>query len=114
MTNEEMDRAIAEAVGWSDLHKGPHDRTYMGRFKDHRLHPIPAYSTDLNAMHEAEEFLVNADDGSNSGCLRYRFAYFLYNVTVPKNIQPIRAKATHRAEAFLRTIGKHHATNPLP
>jgi hypothetical protein len=68
--------------------------------------PFPSYSTDLNAMHEAEMFLVNSDDGKDAGCARYLYSRALYGVVVPVSQQPVMATARQRAEAFLRTIGK--------
>jgi len=91
MTNDEMDRAIAEAVGWSDLRKGPYDGGYHGRYKDHTLRPIPRYSTDLNAMHEAEASLT-----THGELHAYRMALGM----------DVSAKANRRAIAFLHVIGK--------
>ena len=60
---------------------------------------LPKYTEDLNAMHEAENSLDAKD-------LQFTYAHNLYNLCVPKNIQPMRATALQRAEAYLRTIGK--------
>jgi hypothetical protein len=37
--------------------------------------------------------------------LRYAYGSEIYRI-VPNDIQPFRASARHRAEAFLRTVGK--------
>jgi hypothetical protein len=62
--------------------------------------PIPNYLNDLNAMHEAEKVLTQAQD------------YDYRTVTLPKvckdgsGMIALTATAAQRAEAFLRTIGK--------
>lgn len=60
---------------------------------------IPDYLNDLNEMHEAEKVLDEQQ-------IQYPYCHNLYAIVVPKEIQPFRATAAHRAEAFLRTIGK--------
>lgn len=65
---------------------------------------LPNYLDDLNAMHEAEKSFD--DNIQDAGSLRYRYSSHLYNTVVPKNEQPCRASAKHRAEAFLKTINK--------
>jgi len=54
------------------------------------------YCTDLNAMHEAEEFL--------SGTLWIGYVNALADIE--GTLFGIRATARQRAEAFLRTLGK--------
>ncbi len=67
---------------------------------------LPAYLTDLNAMHEAEKHLWSSKMVS-------RYADELDKVCVPTHVCPLThwqavtmATAAQRAEAFLRTIGK--------
>jgi hypothetical protein len=105
MNDEEINRAIAEQLGWRDLKKGPYDGTYFGRYKDHTLNPIPNYCGDLNAMHEAEGVL---------GPKWVSYCEQLLEVAEPEprtlevchywNL--LHATARQRAEAFLRTVGK--------
>lgn len=102
MTNNEIDNAIAEAVGW----KLTVDGGICWDGEGNAIITPPAYSYDLNAMREAEMFLVGLDDGRDSGCARYLYSRTLYSVVVPFNQQPFMATARQRAEAFLRTIGK--------
>lgn len=103
MTNEEMDRKIAEAVGWTRIWD-PAFRQWTQRSPDGcnvtcdpdpasgwDASRIPRYSTDLNAMHEAEKVLTDHWDG-------FHFRNHLCN--------NIHATAHQRAEAFLKTIGK--------
>lgn len=129
MTKEEMDRAIAEYVGddrWLIVKRGyfyrPNGHGYtscvseawvlpLAEAKRHeyligeepvtlRKAPIPAYSTDLNAMHEAEASLTTHNE------------LHAYRMTLGMDVS---APANKRAEAFLRTIGKYSdATHPLP
>ena len=97
MSNDEMDRAIAEVVGWKryDINLMGNDGHFLYRFKDTDLllmdHELPKFSTDLNAMHEAEKALTDHWDG-------FHFRNHLCN--------NIHATARQRAEAFLKTIGK--------
>ena len=96
MKNDEMDRAIAEHLGWQLV---PLDgREFNGIpvmvWKDpggQRGFPIPAYSTDLNAMHEAEKTLA-----THGELHAYRMAIGM----------DVSAKANRRAVAFLHVIGK--------
>ena len=105
MTPDEINRAIAESVGWSDLKKGPYDGTYFGRYKDHTLNPIPNYHGDLNEIrkvvlaipnHQKSRFVVELSR-LNTGAETFSFEH--------------RFKcATHDAPdfctAYLRTIGE--------
>jgi hypothetical protein len=93
MTDEQINQRIAEACGWR------WDQGY--RWKDSSglsafAWDIPDYCTDLNEMHEAEEFL--------SGNLWIGYVNDLANIE--GNLFGIRATARQRAEAFLRTLGK--------
>lgn len=66
----------------------------------------PAYNKDLNQMHEAEKSLDVTNGGPvSSDCLRYAYSSILYKL-VPVWVQPFRATAAQRAEAFLKTVGK--------
>lgn len=131
MTNDEMDREIAEHVGtadrWLIVKRGyfyrPEAKGYtsseleawklpLAEAKKHEYligeepvtlsrASIPAYSTDLNAMHEAEKAAFTHDDGD------------LWSSYLDVELPPLAlpgptecAPALARAEAFLRTIGK--------
>ena len=96
MKPEEMDEAIARHLGWELV---PLDgREFNGipvmvwkRPDGEMGFPCPCYSSDLNAMHEAEKTLTDHWDG-------FHFRNHLSN--------NIHATAAQRAEAFLRIIGK--------
>ena len=127
MTNEEMDRRIAEYFG-ADCMAGSRFATWpmqagemlrkitvhvaQSDERDGRLFAqIPNFSTDLNAMHEAEKTLSQHQYWEYAD-LRLKETVWRYGWT-GKAYQC--ATATHRAEAFLRTIGKYSdATHQLP
>lgn len=100
MTKEQINAAIAEACGWTQVDavhrsgKAP-NADYVGN------EFIPNYCNDLNAMHEAEKML-NATDLS---CMGIWIARLL-----PKDGEWFHATARQRAEAFLRMLGKWEAT----
>jgi hypothetical protein len=105
MTDEQINQRIAEACGWEDITEsvapGEFRRRATGMLRDKHgnrtpLKQIPNYCADLNAMHEAEEFL--------SGNLWIGYVNDLANIE--GNLFGIRATARQRAEAFLRTLGK--------
>lgn len=87
MTDEQINAAIAEACGWTC--PSCDDPACSSALR-------PNYCNDLNAMHEAEEFL--------SGNLWIGYVNELANIE--GNLFGIRATARQRAEAFLRTLGK--------
>lgn len=92
MTPETQRIAIAEHCGWR-VH--PKDKWVVippnSPHSVQPLHTLPDYLNDLNAMHAAEEKLINEDYGPLYGeCLDWNW----------------HATAAQRAEAFLRTIGK--------
>jgi len=114
MTDEQINMAIAESLGWEDVGgfyphllgtKPRFDKTGKidARFVDQ---VVPNYCNDLNAMHEAEKTL--------SPSLAVNFIEHLKVVQQPRwwkteHIQAwmcIHAPARERAEAYLRTIGK--------
>ena len=98
MTYEQINAAIAETCGWTNVsarHRSGRcpgaDELYVG----HEF--LPDYCSDLNAMHEAEKVLSNANMYVMEVQLKYVLSagefYF-------------HASARQRAEAFLRTLGK--------
>lgn len=93
MSKNEINVAIAKAVGWKkirisdDLTHWQNPKTLMRRLPE----GLPDYCGDLNAMHEAETKLFGV------GWVHYSHALLFDN---------IHATARQRAEAFLRTIGK--------
>lgn len=109
MTEQEQRIAIAEVCGW--VHDGsvtpaprgqPVFREWWQSPRAERAHSaddLPDYLHDLNAMHEAEPFVMNrVVQGENT------YDYILGIVCAKEPIW--HATAAQRAEAFLRTIGR--------
>lgn len=105
MTPGEMDRAIAEHLGWEFI---PCRDDGFGRATgeswrdpDGDIGPFPPdYSTDLDAMHEAEKTLTDEDFEQHYGPFLGAAAHARSRRAL------ICATAAQRAEAFVRTIGK--------
>lgn len=107
MTDQEINAAIAEACGWTEVGECENGGFRFRGFPPHRFEahrkPIPNYCTDLNAMHEAEILIQD----------RNKYLNILASVTEPIDGLPkdhdwafTRATARQRAEAFLKTLGK--------
>jgi hypothetical protein len=96
MTDEQINAAIAEACGWTDVTashrsgKAP-SADYVGS------EFLPDYCNDLNAMHEAEKVLRDKE-------LLFEYGMHISNSHHYEYL--LRATARQRAEAFLRTLGK--------
>lgn len=102
MTNEQINAAIAEVCGWTEIgicdcgFKISGIPPYRSAHKKH----IPDYCADLNEMHDAEKTLTDDqwhDYVENVGGFCQQVMY---------------ATARQRAEAFLRTIGKWEEVQP--
>jgi hypothetical protein len=106
MTPEAQRIAIAEACGWASCYMEANFRL-TGYPPDNTTRTkLPKYTTDLNAMHEAEKVLTREQvpeyvryvwDQVSRTCDDYVKAacFFIGHAT-----------AAQRAEAFLRAIGK--------
>jgi hypothetical protein len=105
MTDKQINAAIAEACGWTNVTaahssgKAP-DADYVG------CEFYPDYCGDLNAMHEAEKVLAPKNWNRFSEKW-WNYYHHLLDGDVQKTIH---ATARERAEAFLRTLGKWDAT----
>ena len=84
MTPEKQRAAIAMARGWNDM-------TILD--EKYGQTDVPNYTSDLNAMHEAEKKLSYEQLDE--------YHYQLQRMTV----RPYHASAACRAEAFLRALG---------
>lgn len=94
MTNEQINLAIARALGWHSIHTS---KTGIKGMKGplRRFMPIPNYCNCLNAMHEAEK-VFDCPDPYESALIKISGgAEYLWHAT-----------ARQRAEAFLRTVDK--------
>jgi len=106
MTNEEINKIIAEYCGWK--------YEFNGNDEDPEWYWIPPnnpdgngtppdYCNDLNEMHELENTLYKGfidKDYWQKGYGRFQ------NLLGELSTNPYSANARQRAEAFLRTIGK--------
>lgn len=112
MTNEEMDRKIAEAVGWNLEPELAHNWELRGKWceslQKERIFAvsIPKFCTDLHAMHEAEQNLFARHHDA-----RDIFIDRLCRIMDPVNgyrkqgaIDIIDATAEQHAQAFIETI----------
>lgn len=108
MDEPEMNVAIAEACGWKIDPKSFAPWNWLdpdGRIS--KLSFMPNYTRDLNAMHEAENVIMEMDEG----WVNYTNHLGMSSIAPDRRI--VRATALQRAEAFLRTIGKFTPT-PKP
>ena len=103
MTPQEQNIAIAEACGWKPKTYGP--EWHQSETK------LPSYTTDLNAMHEAEKTLIGPQaifyERTIDSLVRGQ-ATTQPGDRYPKaaSVCAWHATAAQRAEAFLKTIGK--------
>lgn len=113
MNSEKQRFAIAEECGWRRhpddsqvfVRPGMEPNSVRGIVGANTLR-LPDYINDLNAMHQAEKVLASRED-----CDRFQNLLLLAKPG-PADAQCAaerwtwHATAAHRAEAFLRTIGK--------
>ena len=101
MSDEQINIAIAEACGWTEVtdtrkfHQCP---TGFPPNSKGTLAYVPNYCGDLNAMHEAEKIGQSLQAGfwtAYNAALKLAGAVYISHAT-----------ARQRAEAFLRTTGK--------
>lgn len=110
MTDEQINAAIAEACGWTDIFLHP-EFGLMGTPPNTPglRTAVEFYTMDLNAMHEAERLLMQ----NNNWRIGEYEARLFSSVGEMNNVSSWRvvglcfhATARQRAEAFLRTLGK--------
>jgi hypothetical protein len=104
MTDEQINAAIAEACGWTDIFEHPEFGLMGVESETHGCRTgIECYTHDLNAMHDAEKSLTKQQVRE--------YQTYMYDMACEiKNTcgrwMPYSATARQRAEAFLRTLGK--------
>ena len=101
MTDQQINQAIAEACGWTEMRdnvvgKAPGETCNRVMF-------LPLYCTDLNAMAEAEKTLTR-EQVREYQCHMYDMACEI--AVTQGRWMPYSATARYRAEAFLRALGK--------
>jgi hypothetical protein len=104
MTDEQINAAIAEECGWSDIIEHPEWGLMGVNSKTHGCRTgIEYYCNDLNAMHEAEKVLKGYEQIAT-------YVWHLKNRSgdwsTDEHMMATHATARQRAEAFLRTLGK--------
>ena len=110
MTPEHQRVAIAEACGWTEIEPctccNGVSRAYEPTPGAHKKH-LPNYLNNLNDMREAENVLfpVEVDDLYGSDLVK-EYGDILQHLCCGNPGGIMRATASQRAEAFLRTIGK--------
>ena len=94
MTNEQINMAIAKACGWYE-EDNESEICWTRRELTYCLHEdkLPDYCNDLNAMHEAEKYIM--DESS-----------ILYKEELEKVSCIWHSTAKQKAIAFLKAIGK--------
>lgn len=103
MTNEQINAAIAEVCGWTEIgicdcgFKISGIPPYRSAHKKH----IPDYCADLNEMHDAEK-----------ACRVNRNWIYLNELDLVCRVDAVYATARERAEALLRTLGKWKEVQP--
>jgi hypothetical protein len=101
MTNEQINAAIAEVCGWTEI--GSCDCGFkisgMPPYRSAHKKHIPDYCADLNEMHDAEKTIY-----------KHHNLWSAYYYHVGAGAQGLHATARKKAEAFLRTLGKWAAT----
>lgn len=110
MTDDQINKAIAEACGWTEIHdSGPwHNHKPWGYPPQppgaggNAYKYVPDYCNDLNAMHEAEKTLTP----KNWNNFSENWWIYCKLLRVNDADEAIHATARQRAEAFLRTLGK--------
>lgn len=130
MTPEAQRIAIAEACGWEQvcrcsrkLKKEPNGVEWRGMdpkgdhtggATEHTF--LPRYLSDLNAMHEAEKWMISTHLGFEHFFGPKRATWFeAYKSNLELILgyhDPIRATAAQRAEAFLRTLNLWKEATP--
>jgi hypothetical protein len=101
MTDKQINQAIAEACGWTEMRdnmvgKAPGETSTRVMF-------LPLYCSNLNAMAKAEAVLKVADT--------HEYTNLLYDIACKNQEQtgkwlPYSMPARQRAEAFLKALGK--------
>jgi hypothetical protein len=119
MTDQEINVAIAEACGWTEIryyyeNEWTTCKEWLGITPRGGLWHVPNYCTDLNAIHKAEQTLNSSlvsryNDELAKTC---KVLESIFAKTGPQG-WVFHATARQRAEAFLRTLGKWQDT-PKP
>jgi hypothetical protein len=115
MSPEAQRIAIAEACGFGgefskrwilEVGMEGEDKFAFAATRNNLDEEVPDYLNDLNAMHEAEELMIRSFGADEQYADELtRIASRANTIYMPRRAA-ISAKARHRAEAFLRALGK--------
>lgn len=111
MTPEQINRAIAEHLGWTwtKHDNGTTLRRPDGTVVNHNYAEewrLPNYVADLNAMHEAEKLCLLDDEQQLTFVQLLLPPPFCDKPSWRGIVMVSQVTAAQRAEAFLRTVGK--------
>ena len=113
MSEDEINRAIAEHLGWSygPIHIGDGldvDECSHAWWRNGKawVEGPPNYCGDLNAMHEAEKVLLADADTGYEYDMELNGVCECWEDGVMNYMKLWHATARQRAEAFLRVVGK--------
>jgi hypothetical protein len=108
MTEEEINIAIAEHLGWYDIFLPEGDLFYIGKHPSRGMgrdyQNIPNYTRDLNAMHEAIQTLRGDDRSLLIDYLVLETG--IVNAPFENEWSVFTSTPKQQAIAFLRTVGK--------
>jgi hypothetical protein len=108
MTDEQINAAIAEACGWTNICNCVYRHRKLWGYPPlkagqggNAFKMLPNYCADLNAMHEAEKVFDCPELYDGNLIKVCGGAQYIWHAT-----------ARQRAEAFLRTLGKWEEAQP--
>lgn len=118
MTDLEINEAIAAHVGWKSRTVIVHhsvgyqwdESLTVWTSPEGRDDVPPSYTTDLNAMREAEEILT--DKRTDYSIAVWKLCHLPETRAEWVDFYLIHASARRRAEAFLMTVGKWKGSKP--
>jgi hypothetical protein len=117
MDEVKINIAIAESLGWRFItDRDKHQRQGLfgippnSEANDHNLKPIPNYTADLNAIHEAELLVIYSNNKFPKKYTQQIKAAICRELGIKKAQMDfdicITATALQRCVAYLKTIGK--------
>ncbi len=102
LSEEEINKRVAVLDGWEpDQHFGGPMHWHKGTLVARSIAELPAYATDLNAMHEAENWLLPA---GAPGMRKRAYSDHLSRLATLGGRSVECATARQRAEALIWTV----------
>lgn len=98
--NPAIDRAVAEALGWTELWKASHTLAGYPPSSDKvDYETIPSFSTDLNSIDPALKSVITTGEAWEE------YFHALFDICEEQETEPVIATATQRSLAFLAAKG---------